>query len=93
MAKQVCIDIELHRASVTSLVFHLTRLNQKRLARAMQSFLLSKSILLRRQAEIEERIKEGRDTSRLEQMAARLQKSMLAHKRVLDALTSEIDER
>ena len=88
MTRKADNRIELDKISVSRFASLVARSNQSRIGRATQNYLVSKSLLLQRRVEIEERRRLGKDTTRLEKMASRLERSMNAHKRLVTSLSS-----
>lgn len=60
-----------------------------KVARAKQRYLLCKAAVERRRLEMEEYRKEGKDTSRLEQMLARLEASARANRKLMGQLSGD----
>ena len=81
------MSIRLHTVSLAAFLRDLRKANGMRLARATQSYLICKTTVLRRRAEINERQCRGADCADLQRMVARLETSLRAHKAIVDELS------
>ena len=78
------IDLYLHTVRPATFVEQVTSMNQNRKRSAQQNYLLCKSAIARRRAELRKRQALEEDTSQLERMISRLEKSMQAHLRIVE---------
>lgn len=82
-------DLELHITSTEKLVAILKKSRKLRLANATRNYLLCKATLRRRKSAVADLRRQGDDTEGLERMIARLEATMLAHKRLIETLSDQ----